>query len=74
VETVSVIWGNREAKYFRFDGWTGFRVQRFFCPSGKSKFAVRLAKRASSDAGRNSHRLISERAGRDETHHRGWGT
>jgi hypothetical protein len=35
-ETVNVIWGNREAEYFRGEGWTGFRARRFFCPSGKS--------------------------------------
>ena len=29
-ETVNVIWGNREAEYFRFDGWTGFRAHSFF--------------------------------------------
>jgi hypothetical protein len=28
-ETVNVIWGNREAKYFRCDGWTGFRARCF---------------------------------------------
>jgi hypothetical protein len=35
-ETVSLIWGNREAKYFRCDDWTGFRVRWLFCLSGKS--------------------------------------
>ena len=35
-ETVSLIWGKREAEYFCAKGWTGFRVQRKFCPSGKS--------------------------------------
>jgi hypothetical protein len=35
-ETVNVIWGNREAEYFRGDGWTVFRGRGFFCPSGKS--------------------------------------
>src|SRR5882724_7116210 len=35
-ETVSLIWGKREAKYFCARGWTGFRVQRNFCLSGKS--------------------------------------
>src|SRR5882672_12609547 len=29
-ETVSLIWGNREAKYFCAKGWTGFRMRRFF--------------------------------------------
>jgi hypothetical protein len=36
METVSLIWGEREAEYFCAKGWTGFRVQRNFCPSGKS--------------------------------------
>jgi hypothetical protein len=31
-----VIWGNREAEYFRGEGWTGFSARRVFCPSGKS--------------------------------------
>jgi hypothetical protein len=35
-ETVNVIWGNREAEYFSREGWTDFRVRRFFCPTGKS--------------------------------------
>src|SRR5882724_11545701 len=35
-ETVSLIWGKREAEYFCAKGWTGFRARRFFCPSGKS--------------------------------------
>jgi hypothetical protein len=35
-ETVSLIWVKREAEYFCAKGWTGFRVQRNFCPSGKS--------------------------------------
>jgi hypothetical protein len=35
-ETVNVIWGNREAEYFRGDGWTGFGARRVFCPTGKS--------------------------------------
>src|SRR5882724_6999929 len=35
-ETVSLIWGKREAEYFCARGWTGFRMQRLFCPSGKS--------------------------------------
>ena len=35
-QTVSLIWGKREAEYFCAKGWTGFRTRRFFCPSGKS--------------------------------------
>jgi hypothetical protein len=35
-ETVNLIWGKREAEYFRCDGWTGFRMRQFFCLSGKS--------------------------------------
>jgi hypothetical protein len=35
-ETVNLIWGKREAEYFCAKGWTGFRMQRIFCPSGKS--------------------------------------
>jgi hypothetical protein len=35
-ETVNVIWGNREAEYFRKQGWTGFCARGVFCPSGKS--------------------------------------
>ncbi len=36
METVSLIWGKREAEYFCAKGWTAFRMRRFFCPSGKS--------------------------------------
>jgi hypothetical protein len=35
-ETVSLIWGKREAEYFCAKGWTGFRARRIFCLSGKS--------------------------------------
>jgi hypothetical protein len=33
-ETVSLIWGKREAEYFCAKGWTGFRARRLFCPTG----------------------------------------
>jgi hypothetical protein len=29
-QTVSLIWGKREAEYFCAKGWTGFRMRRFF--------------------------------------------
>jgi len=31
---VNLIWGHREAIYFRMTGWTGFRESRVICPSG----------------------------------------
>jgi hypothetical protein len=31
---VSLIWGHREAIYFRVQGWTGFRKSCVICPSG----------------------------------------
>jgi hypothetical protein len=31
---VNLIWGHREAIYFRMTGWTGFRKSRVICPSG----------------------------------------
>jgi hypothetical protein len=31
---VNLIWGHREAIYFRTKGWTGFRGSAVICPSG----------------------------------------
>jgi hypothetical protein len=31
---VNLIWGHREAIYFRMKGWTGFRSGGVICPSG----------------------------------------
>jgi hypothetical protein len=31
---LNLIWGHREAIYFRYDGWTGFRGCAVICPSG----------------------------------------
>jgi hypothetical protein len=39
-----VIWGKREAKYFRAQGWTGFRTRAVICPSGNGMRAIPLAK------------------------------
>jgi hypothetical protein len=34
VVVVNLIWGHREAIYFRMKGWTGFRSGGVICPSG----------------------------------------
>jgi hypothetical protein len=34
VIVVNLIWGHREAIYFRVNGWTGFRRSAVICPSG----------------------------------------
>jgi hypothetical protein len=55
---VSLIWGHREAIYFRVQGWTGFRKGSVICPSGShtthhiaNERRCEYAKQRTSDAG-----------------------